>query len=275
MWDFETEPAFQEKLDWMNDFVREEVEPLDVLFPDDVYKRPMDSRVVQIVNPLKQAVRDKGLWACHLGPDLGGEGYGQLKLALMNEILGPSPWAPTIFGTQAPDTGNAEILAHYGTDQQKAAYLRPLLDGEIASCYSMTEPQGGSDPKEFTASARRDGDEWVIDGWKYFSSNARWAAFYLVMVVTNPDVEIYRGASMFIVPAGTAGVNIVRNVTLLRRSSRQWLHTHSCTTTVCECRSTICWEARGTLSRSPRLASAAVASITRCGPSAKPKRRLT
>jgi acyl-CoA dehydrogenase len=117
MWDFETEPAFQEKLDWMNDFVREEVEPLDVLFPDDVYKRPMDSRVVQIINPLKQAVRDKGLWACHLGPDLGGEGYGQLKLALMNEILGPSPWAPTIFGTQAPDTGNAEILAHYGTDR--------------------------------------------------------------------------------------------------------------------------------------------------------------
>jgi acyl-CoA dehydrogenase len=224
MWDFETEPAFREKLDWMDVFVREEVEPLDVLFPDDVYKRPMDPRVVQIVNPLKQAVRDKGLWACHLGPDLGGAGYGQLKLALMNEILGPSPWAPTIFGTQAPDTGNAEILAHYGTDRQKAAYLQPLLDGDIVSCYSMTEPQGGSDPKEFTTAARRDGDEWVIDGWKYFSSNARWAAFLLVMAVTNPDVEIYRGASMFIVPADTTGIDIVRNVTLFGDSPDSGSH---------------------------------------------------
>ena len=90
----------------------------------------------------------------------------------MNEILGRSQWAPIIFGCQAPDTGNAEIIAHYGTDEQKEKYLQPLLNGELFSSYSMTEPQGGSDPTPFTTRAEQDGDEWVINGWKFFSSNA-------------------------------------------------------------------------------------------------------
>ena len=118
-WDFETEPEFQEKLDWMDAFVREEVEPLDLAFrePGAAYDRrnPVYKR---ITDPLKARVRERGLWACHLGPDLGGPGYGQLKLALMNEILGRSNWAPNVFGCQAPDSGNAEILAHYGTPEQ-------------------------------------------------------------------------------------------------------------------------------------------------------------
>ena len=213
-WDFTTEPEFEEKLAWMRTFVEKEVEPLDALWGDQVYVRPMDATLKTIVEPLKQQVRDQKLWACHLGPDLGGEGYGQVKLALMNEILGRSSWAPTIFGTQAPDTGNAEIIAHFGTPEQKQKYLEPLLTSEIVSCYSMTEPQGGADPKVFKTRAWRDGDEWVIDGWKFFSSNARWASFLIVMTVTDPDVDIYRGASMFIVPTDTPGVNIVRNVGL-------------------------------------------------------------
>ena len=213
-WDFETEPEFQTKLDWMDAFVRAEVEPLDDLFPHDIYPRPMKPVVREIIRPLQQQVRDQELWACHLGPELGGPGYGQLKLALMNEILGRSFWAPTIFGTQAPDTGNAEILAHFGTEEQKAKYLQPLLDGDIVSSYSMTEPQGGADPKVFQTRAVRDGDEWVINGWKFFSSHARWAEFLIVMVVTDPDVPIHSGASMFIVPTDTPGVNIVRNVGL-------------------------------------------------------------
>src|SRR4029077_18479783 len=131
----------------------------------------------KIVDPLKAEERAQMLWACHLGPELGGEGYGQVKLSLMNEILGRSHWAPIIFGCQAPDTGNAEIIAHYGTDEQKERYLRPLLDGEIFSPYRMTEPQGGSDPTRFVTRATRDGDEWVIDGWKFFSSNAKTASF--------------------------------------------------------------------------------------------------
>ena len=212
-WDFETEPAFQAKLDWADAFVREEVEPLDLLFPGLVFTPP-DDRLRKIIDPLKEEVRRQKLWAAHLGPELGGEGYGQLNLCLLNEILGRSSWAPVIFGTQAPDTGNAEIIAHYGTPEQKERYLRPLLDGEIFSCYSMTEPHGGSDPTTFKTRATKDGDEWVLNGWKYFSSNAPTASFLIVMAVTNPEISAYQGMSMFLVPSDTPGVNIVRNVGL-------------------------------------------------------------
>jgi acyl-CoA dehydrogenase len=213
-WEFSTDPEFQAKLDWVDAFVGEEVEPLDLLWGDHTF-HPLDDKLRKIVDPLKQRVRDEKLWACHLGPELGGEGYGQVKLSLMNEILGRSRWAPIIFGCQAPDTGNAEIIAHYGTDEQKERYLRPLLDGEIFSSYSMTEPQGGSDPTRFETRARRDGDEWVIDGWKFFSSNARTSSFLIVMAVTDPDVSAYQGMSMFLVPTDTPGVDIVRNIGLM------------------------------------------------------------
>ena len=213
-WEFSTDPEFQAKLDWTDAFVREEVEPLDLLWGDRTF-HPLDDKLRKIVDPLKQRVRDEKLWACHLGPELGGEGYGQVKLSLMNEILGRSRWAPIIFGCQAPDTGNAEIIAHYGTEEQKERYLRPLLDGEIFSSYSMTEPQGGSDPTRFETQARRDGDEWVIDGWKFFSSNARTSSFLIVMAVTDPDVSAYQGMSMFLVPTDTPGVDIVRNIGLM------------------------------------------------------------
>jgi acyl-CoA dehydrogenase len=222
-WDFETEPDFQAKLDWADQFVREEVEPLDLVWPDRVFT-PLDDRLRKVVDPLKQQVRDQGLWATHLGPDLGGQGYGQVKLCLLNEILGRSGWAPVIFGCQAPDTGNAEILAHYGTDEQKERYLRPLLEGEIFSCYSMTEPHAGADPTMFETRAVRDGDEWVINGWKFFSSNAKTSAFLIVMAVTNTDVSAYNGMSMFLVPTDTPGVEIVRNVGLAGEPAGEGSH---------------------------------------------------
>jgi acyl-CoA dehydrogenase len=212
-WEFETEPEYQAKLDWADDFVREEVEPLDVLFPHQQFV-PLEGARRAIVDPLKQEVRRQGLWATHLGPDLGGQGFGQLKLALLNEILGRSSWAPVVFGTQAPDTGNAEILAHYGTQEQKDRYLQPLLDGECFSTFSMTEPHAGADPTMFRTRAVRDGDDWVINGRKYFSSNARTASFLIVMAVTNPDVSPYQGMSMFLVPADTPGIEIERDVGL-------------------------------------------------------------
>ncbi|GAA1745178.1 acyl-CoA dehydrogenase family protein [Aeromicrobium alkaliterrae] len=209
MWSFETDPEFQAKLDWADAFVREEVEPLDLVLGDPYDKS--DEVANRILGPLQEQVRAQHLWACHLRPELGGEGYGQLQLALLNEILGRSRWAPTVFGTQAPDSGNAEILAKYGTPEQKATYLQPLLDSKISSCYSMTEPHAGADPTLFTTRAVRDGDEWVINGEKWFSSNARHSAFFLVMVVTDPEVDPHRGMSMFIVPAGTPGLEIVRD----------------------------------------------------------------
>ena len=212
-WDFQTDPEYQEKLDWADKFVRDEVEPLDYAFPHLQYV-PLDGVRRSIVDPLKDEVRRQDLWATHIGHELGGQGYGQLKLALLNEILGRSQWAPIVFGCQAPDTGNAEIIAHYGTPEQKEQYLRPLLEGELFSCYSMTEPHAGADPTLFKTRAVKDGDEWVINGWKYFSSNAKTASFLIVMAVTNPDISPYKGMSMFLVPRETPGVNIVRNVGL-------------------------------------------------------------
>ncbi|ALC18705.1 acyl-CoA dehydrogenase family protein [Streptomyces pristinaespiralis] len=209
-WDFETDPDFQRQLDWLDAFVAEQIEPLDLLLGDPADKS--DARAMAVVRPLQEQVKEHGLWACHLGPELGGAGYGQVKLALMNEILGRSRWAPTIFGCQAPDSGNAEILAHFGTSEQKAAYLHPLLDGDISSCYAMTEPQAGADPALFRTRAQRDGDTWVINGEKWFASNAQHAAFFVVMVVTDPEADPHRGMSMLLVPAGTPGMEIVRNV---------------------------------------------------------------
>jgi acyl-CoA dehydrogenase len=211
-WDFETDPSFQQDLDWISDFVHSEIEPLDhvIEHPYDL-DDPVRSRLIP---PLQKIVRERKLWACHLGSDLGGPGYGQVKLALMNEILGQARCAPITFGCQAPDSGNAEILAHYGTEEQKARFLHPLLENEIVSCFSMTEPQGGADPKVFTTTATEDGDEWVINGHKWFSSNARFASFFITMAVTDPDNPPYQKMSMFLVPAETPGINIIRNVAL-------------------------------------------------------------
>ena len=213
MFDFSVEPEFQAKLDWMLDFVKRECEPLDALFSNhgDPYDTQSETRNA-ILEPLQKEVRERGLWACHLDPHLGGEGYGQLKLALMNEIIGRSHWASTVFGTAAPDTGNAEILAMFGTEEQKSRYLQPLLDGKIVSAYSMTEPYAGADPKEFTCRAYRDGDEWVIEGEKWFTSNARFASFLIVMAVTTPEARPHERMSMFIVPIETPGIKIIRNV---------------------------------------------------------------
>ena len=210
-WDFSTDPEFQEQLDWMAQFVREEIEPMDAIFrgPADPFDPHGAAR--PIIKPLQKIVQEKGLWACHLGPELGGKGFGQVKLGLMNEILGRTRFAPVVFGTQAPDTGNAEIIARFGTEDQKQRYLQPLLDGDIVSCYSMTEPQAGADPGQFTCKARLDGDEWVIDGEKWFASHACIAEFLIVMVITDTEVPVHEGSTMLIVPQGTPGMDIVRN----------------------------------------------------------------
>jgi acyl-CoA dehydrogenase len=212
MIDFRIEPELQSKLDWMATFVREKCEPMDMLFPG--HGAPYDVSHAESrahLMPLQDMVKAQGLWACHLGPDLGGPGLGQLTLALMNEILGRSYWAPTIFGTAAPDTGNAEILAMFGTEEQKSRFLKPLMEGTIVSTFSMTEPQAGADPKEFTCRAYRDGDEWVIEGEKWFSSNARYASFLILMAVTEPDAPPYSRMSMLIVPTDTSGIEYIRH----------------------------------------------------------------
>ena len=166
-----------------------------------------------ILGPLQEQVKQRGLWAAHLPPELGGQGFGQVKLALMHEILGTTAIAPTVFGNQAPDSGNGEIIAIAGTPEQKRDFGDPLLAGELRSAFSMTEPGvAGSDPTEIQTRAVRDGDEYVINGHKWFSSNASRADFLIVMAVTDPDAPRHRRASMFIVPVDTPGVNILRDV---------------------------------------------------------------
>ncbi len=209
-WGFDTDVEYQGVLDWTDDFVKKKVEPLDHVLG--ATKEYDDPDFIRLVRPLQAEVKERGLWACHLGPELGGLGFGQLKLALLNEILGRSRFAPVVFGCQAPDTGNAEILAHYGSDELKKKYLKPLLEGEISSSYSMTEPQGGSDPTSFRCTAVEDGDDFVINGEKWFSSSARYASFLVVMTVTDPDAPKHSSMTMFVVPTDTPGVEIVRNV---------------------------------------------------------------
>lgn len=202
-WDFSTDPDFELELDWVRALVRDDLEPLDGLaLPSGQLERALV--------PIKRRVKERGLWAPHLPPSLGGQGRGCLELALLNEVLGRSSCAPAAFGAQAPDSGNAEILALFGTPDQKDRYLQPLLDGRIRSCFSMTEPGAGADPTLIRTRARRDGDDWVLDGHKWFSSGARSAAFLIVMAVTDPDVPAYQGMSMFLVPRDTAGVIIER-----------------------------------------------------------------
>ncbi len=237
-WDFETEPEFERELQWIERFVRDEVEPLDLVLGEAYDVREGNAR--KVIPALKDRVKERGLWACHLGPDLGGPGFGQMKLALMNEILGRSRFAPLVFGCQAPDSGNAEILAHYGSPAQKERYLKPLLNGDIVSCYSMTEPHAGADPTRFTTRAVRDGDDWVINGEKWFSSNARYASFLIVMAVTDPDVSPYQGMSMFIVPDGRAGRRTSCATSASASSPRTPRATPTSATRTCGCRRIIC-----------------------------------
>jgi len=196
-WDFSTEPEFQEQLDWVERFCSEEIEPLELVFPGATRSRHPALR--RLVEPLQRQVKDRGLWALFLDRELGGPGFGQLKLALLNEILGRYSTAPAIFGTGAPDTGNMELLAAYGTEEQKRRWLHPLMNQEIWSAYSMTEPEGGSDPGLFKTTAVRDGDEWVINGEKWFTSAGRHADIILVMCTNG----------IFVVPGGTPGVEFL------------------------------------------------------------------
>src|SRR5438445_2250265 len=196
-WDFSTEPEFQEQLDWVEEFCITEIEPLDLVFPGAAWSR--NPKIKALVDPLKQQVKDRGLWALFLDEEVGGPGYGQLRLALLNEVIGRYAGAPSMFGAAAPDTGNMELLAAYGTEEQKKRWLEPLLNQEMFSAYSMTEPQGGSDPSLFRTHALRDGEEWIINGEKWFTSAGR-VADILVVMCTN---------GMFVVPRTTPGVEIM------------------------------------------------------------------
>ncbi|HEX4216227.1 MAG TPA: acyl-CoA dehydrogenase family protein [Candidatus Dormibacteraeota bacterium] len=207
-WDFSTDPEFERQLEWMRWFMRDEVLPLEILSEE----LDRDTFFAHL-STLQDRTRERGLWATHLPPELGGAGMGQVRLGLMHEIEGASFWGPMVFGNNAPDTGNSEVLALFGTEEQRERWLGPLLARRIYSGFSMTEPEhAGSDPVRMSTRAVPDGEGWVLDGHKWFTTNGLIADLLIVMAVTDPDADPHRRASMFLVPADTPGVEVVRNI---------------------------------------------------------------
>ena len=186
-------------------------------------ERALHADDAELIRSLQAKAKEQGLWAPHVPPEAGGTGQGFLAYAHLNEEIGRSTYAQLVFGCQAPDAGNAEILHLFGTDEQKERWLKPLVAGEIRSFFSMTEPEvPGSDPTTLRTKAVRDGDEWVIDGHKWFSSGADGAAFGIVMAVTDPDAEPHRRASQIVVPADTSGVEIARPIPVMGHAGSGW-----------------------------------------------------
>jgi alkylation response protein AidB-like acyl-CoA dehydrogenase len=182
-----------------------------------------DDEADALVAQLRSEVKEAGLWAPHVPPEAGGTGTGFLDYAYLNEQIGRTVWGQLVFGCQAPDAGNAEILHLYGTEEQKERFLFPLVAGEARSFFSMTEPEvPGSDPTTLRTRAVRDGDDYVLDGHKWFSSGAEGAAFGIVMAVTDPDAEPHRRASQIVVPADTPGVEVVRAIPTMGHRGRNW-----------------------------------------------------
>ena len=196
----------------IREIVDNEVIPLEPQFISRPFKE-----MVPLLAELRKKVRSEGLWAPAMPKELGGMGLSLLDFAHISEILGRTPVGHYVFNAQAPDIGNMEVLAQHGSEEQKQKYLLPLVNGDTRSCFSMTEPDfAGSNPILLGTSARRDGDEYVINGLKWFTSSAEGAAFAIVMAVTTPGAESpYMQASQIIVPTDTKGFRIVRNIPVM------------------------------------------------------------
>lgn len=175
------------------------------------------------LDTLRRRARALGLWAPFLPPSLGGKGLPLDAYARLSEVLGWTPFGPYVCNCQAPDVGNMELLLHFGTDAQRAQYLQPLAQGDIRSCFAMTEPEhAGSNPVMLSTRAVREGDEFVITGHKWFTSSAEGAAFAVVMAITDPDAAPHQRASQILVPLPTPGYTLVRNISVMGESGGGW-----------------------------------------------------
>jgi alkylation response protein AidB-like acyl-CoA dehydrogenase len=209
--DFQVSENMSTMLTMIREFMDHEVIPLEneMLFGD------ADS-LARGVAAAQQKVKQMGLWAPNHPVEFGGLGLSMVDHGLFAEAVGRSPLGMTVFGTQAPDAGNIEILHKYGTDEQKERWLRPLVDGSIRSCFSMTEPEtAGSNPTLLATTAESDGDDYVINGQKWFTSSADGAAVAVLMAVTDPGAPPHQRASMILVPTDTPGFHLVRNVSVM------------------------------------------------------------
>ncbi|NVJ61529.1 MAG: acyl-CoA dehydrogenase family protein [Gammaproteobacteria bacterium] len=209
--DFSTPKHIQLQLDLTDEFVKQQLIPIEQrIIHSDFFK------VEAELKALREKVKSMKLWAPHIPASIGGSGESLMQLALLSEVLGQSPLGHYAFGCQAPDAGNIELLHHFGSDQQKQQWMKPLIDGDIRSCFGMTEPDtAGSNPTLLETSAALDGEEWVINGRKWFTSSADGAQFCIVMAVTDLDAAKHQRASMIIVPTDTKGFELVRNLPVM------------------------------------------------------------
>ena len=208
--DFLPSPTLQPILDKVDRFIRDEAIPLERQFHGSF------RALLPELGKLRQRVKELGLWAPQIPRAHGGMGLSLLDHAQVSELLGRTPLGHYLFNCQAPDSGNMEILISHGSDEQKRRWLEPLARGEIRSCFSMTEPElPGSNPTLMATTARRDGDSFVINGHKWFTSSADGAAFAIVMAVTSPDAEPHLRASQIIVPTDAPGFELVRNISVM------------------------------------------------------------
>ncbi|MDQ3472355.1 MAG: acyl-CoA dehydrogenase family protein [Acidobacteriota bacterium] len=210
MIDFSIPPELESHRESVAAFMTQYVYPNESAFVED------EGLPAELEQELQRKVKAQGLWGPNLPREWGGMGIGFIGQALLNEIIGRSVFAPRLFGSAAPDAGNAELLLISATAEQKEEYLRPLAAGEVRSCFAMTEPEvAGSDPTGLRTTAVQEGNEWVIDGHKWFISGALGSAFAIVMAVTDPDAEPHARASMILVPSDTPGFDIIRAVPVM------------------------------------------------------------
>ena len=216
--DFDLPAAVRPLLEKIERFVSETVIPAE----EEVLDKGFGA-AASLLTELRGKVKEAGMWAPQAPKDVGGLGLSLVEHGLVSEKLGRSPLGHYVFGAQAPDAGNAEILHKFGTPAQKARWLEPLARGDIRSCFSMTEPENpGSNPTLLSCTARRDGDHYVIDGHKWFTSSADGAAFAIVMAVTNPEAHQHARASMIVVPTDTPGYERVRNIKIMGDAGEAW-----------------------------------------------------
>ena len=199
-------------------FLRDRVRPIEPALLQHEFRD-----VLPQLTALRSEARARGLWAPFLPHALGGRGLTLSEYAEVSAVLGETPLGPYVLNCQAPDVGNMELLHKHGTGAQQDRWLRPLVAGDIRSCFSMTEPEyPGSNPVWMGTSAVRDGDEYVITGHKWFTSSADGAALAVVMAVTDPDAAPHRRASMFLVPLDAPGLTLVRNVRIMGEAGSDW-----------------------------------------------------
>jgi acyl-CoA dehydrogenase len=216
--DFSIAEHIEAVLGTIRELMERDVYPLERA----LLSRPF-SELLPELQGIRQKVKSLGLWAPQMPRSLGGVGLNCMEYALVGEELGKSPLGHYVVNGQAPDAGNMEILREFGTDAQQERWLYPLVRGEVRSCFAMTEPDhAGSNPVWMSTTAARDGDHYVLNGRKWFASAADGSSFAIVMAVTDSHAEVYRRASLIVVPTTTAGFHRVRNISCMGHAGDDW-----------------------------------------------------